>query len=573
MNKSVISLVIFALFSISLQAHESRTDSVPAIACEAALAGSQETLYRQYFSNWEQNYEDGLLTRGYMGNAIPNTPLSNEIALEYGIMWWGMTIRIVPDLQAAKAHRQRVHEYHVNKKTLFTDTIVESLYILGDEKELGIEFDKEGAGKFRKPVPAEKVRELLSRGGYQITAAGEVSFYSPEHLARRTSIQGFDYGNVAHLSSTGNMNSISQGGWVTFKQHGLHDYSKWKTTDSAKRLKKLAQRLVGEGWTIRFNHDHEAAINMLVTQERTYVEDGVRHTHDAHMNRYKSDPNLYKTMLERLMKGDKGYSIGIYTPAGVLAGGEIGTRHGNHVLGDSVFYDRAYTKAEHGFDGVDLARIAALALMEIFEAAGQPYTDPGMITAYTASMGAEMVPFAEFRRKIKSGPSEMIRFPATWDPRPAGHFEAAMEGLKRRRNQAILPSRVIARMPVATPENIAVAASLGVKRANMKIVLVPSLEDAKADAAQITKPDDLPLYLIGSFTNRIVDSQSAPVALEWALRDATQAVWFKNGRFTEHVQPVDLAKLREMIGDTDSDGPQWTTGSGWPQFTLGAWAL
>jgi hypothetical protein len=58
--------------------------------CEIVLTGSSDQLAHTYFANYAANFEDGLAVRGFMGAAIPNTPANVEIAMDYGLLWWGM---------------------------------------------------------------------------------------------------------------------------------------------------------------------------------------------------------------------------------------------------------------------------------------------------------------------------------------------------------------------------------------------------------------------------------------------------------------------------------------------------
>ena len=231
--RALIAIITGLTVSLASFGTEKKLGAISAAApnqtCETVLFGSQEALYHQVFSSWAQNYQDGIATRGYMGNAIANTPLSNRIALEYGILFWGIAFRLVPNVEAAQAHRQKVYEYNKKKNALLTDQIVTSIYILGDEKELNITFDAEGTGAVRKPVDPKIVKSILARGGIEISETGEITHYTGEQLQNRISANSVDFNNVAHLPSTGHMNSLSQSGWVTYKKHGIHDFEHWKS--------------------------------------------------------------------------------------------------------------------------------------------------------------------------------------------------------------------------------------------------------------------------------------------------------------------------------------------------------
>ncbi|MGE4131085.1 MAG: hypothetical protein AB7F86_05570 [Bdellovibrionales bacterium] len=553
--------------------------------CQVALSGSLDQIAEERFANWEKNYQDGLGVRGFLGDGIPNTPVTNEIAMRYGLNWWGLAIRIVPTLDEAKANRRHARQYHEKKGTTDTDLITSALYILGSEEELGLKFDPIEEGKpapktaNQIPVPTDIMRQLIERGGYEIDENGVEKFITPEHLKRRLTPSAMTYNRTAHLPTAGGVNSISQQGWVALKKHGIHDYSKWKDSSRAKALNKLAERLLSQGWTIKFNHNPEAALEYLRTQKRTYsVEvknaDGSvrkeRRYHEDTSNRYSRD-EVYNTALGRIRAGN-GYSIEVYNEVGVLVGGEIGFRHENHFYGDSVFYDETYNRKTHGFDGKELAEIAAVALMDTLLAAGQPYTDPGMITAYTAGMGADLVDFPEFRQKITSGPKEPILLPQVWDPRPADHREQAFADLIRRRGQAFLAMRFISRLPLPDEQNLAVAAAHGLARADLNIRLVGSLEEAQSHAGQNPADIRATLYLVGTFGRVERDGHMAHSVLQEALRQANSAVWFKDARILDRPQILDPKKLSAGLGlDNLANEAQWPGTSDGRHITLPMW--
>ncbi len=548
--------------------------AVPAISqefdpCDVLLSGSQEQVYHAFFQSYQRNYTDGLGERGFMGSAIPKTPQTDLIALEYGLVWWGMKFNIVPSIEEAIKHRQQAHEMHRKKGTLYTDVLVAGLYIIGQESELQLDFDKEGAGAFFKPIPPDKILMMMQRGAYEVQPDGTYILIPAERLLRRVSLEGMTYNKVAHLPGAGGYNSISQSGWVAFKQHGLHDYSAWKQTDNARRLKKLARKLVEQGYTIRFNTDYKLMLDKLRDQKRTYRpekkegEDSKPERAEANpeYNRYRNEA-VYNTALGNLLAG-KGYSVGVYNPQGQLVAGEIGWRVGNHVYGDSVFYD----------DDVNLAKIAALALMEVMDAAGQPYTDPGMITAYTGSMGAELVPFPEYLKKIKSGPKEVIPLPDYWNPLDEDYLQKKLEEVVRRRSQGITKMVAISRMPRASKEALAIASTLGLQRLFLNIVILPNRESIVEHATH-ADPSDMPIYLLSSQPPAI--GKSAAQYLNEALSAVgTEVLYVHHPRFAKDIRLIDLKVVKDILTlDLQLDPPQWNWSleGGLPQISVPVWA-
>jgi Leu/Phe-tRNA-protein transferase len=449
---------------------------------------------------------------------------------------------------------------HEAKGTTFTDLIVAGQYFIGSEEELGLAFEE---GKPQLPVPPEKVRELISRGAWEVDFRGNAKFITPEQLARRISPTGMLYTKVSHLPGSFGKNSISQSGWVAFKQHGLHDYSTWKNSSEAKKLKKLARSLADKGWTIRFNTDYEAMLEKIKHQKRSYRDQEVgddgqlvkreRKEHEAHTSRYNTQ-TVYDSMLA-LLKSGKGYSVGVYNDQGVLVGGEIGVRRGNHLYGDSVFYDE-----------VEYAKIAALALFEVLDAAGMPYSDPGMITPYTASMGAELVPFPEYLQKIKSGPRELIELPSVWDPRDADYVKNALGEVVKRKSQGLGNLKVTRRTPVIAADDSA-AAALGLERSKLNLVFVSSPAQAAADVVNRAWAD-LPIYVEGATATK---SDNALEYLREALKGDVKVYYIGSARHPEARKEIPLKQLLDVLElNVATDPPVWSDGS---TITVNGWGF
>lgn len=572
MKRPVFSALYLALTLVASTAvaHDApKPTSAEQLECELKLAGTPEAV-AELFAMWERDWDKGLANRGFMGAIPPNTPENAAIAHEYGLTWWGIAFRLVPTIEAAKANRLVGYNYHKDKGTLYTDKTTEPIYILGEESELGLTFAKEGKEALELQVPPEKVAELLERGAYQITQEGEVIAIPASELKRRISLTDVKYNNISHLPTSGGVNSLSQSGWVIFKQHGIHDYTQWKNTDSAKRLKKLALKLVERGFTIRFNYDYKACLDFLTRQVRSYRESkgSARKTHDVQRNRY-SKAEVYDTALARLMNGE-GYSAEVYNEKGELVGGEIGFRDGNAFAGDSVFYDETYTREKDGIDGIDLAKIAALALFEELDKRGMPYSDPEMVTPYTASMGGYLVPFPEFRAKIKSGPKELIQLPESYDPRPADYFTKAIADIARRKSEGLGRKAFVSRMPEAGAQALKAAEGTNVVRDVLKVVLVESQAQAKELAATVTNPRELPLFLVAGTARE--EQESATEFLKRALAGEGELFFINHPRYVDDMRTVPAEKFLKFLGTGTeiTDAPAFTSPN---QIEIPAWAV
>jgi Leu/Phe-tRNA-protein transferase len=464
---------------------------------------SDEEKLELIFRNWEDNAADALGTRGFMGSlaAVPNTPLASEIALRHGIMPWGVAFRLVDSLDTAIELRRKSWNHLVDvKKQPFAVAYAADLFFIGDVKSAtGLTFGPVPEGKVVPEVPVldvpvEAMRKLIAQGAWEIGPAPDfkATFIAPDRLARRLDPAGVNHHYALHRNESWGYNSFTQSGWVAFPRHGLHDFSTWKESAEAKRLEKLMFRLLDRGYKFRFNHDYIAAIEALKNQRRSFrdhlSESKERKELQSHENRYSENRDEWKTSLAKLQAG-KGYSVEVYNEAGTLVGGEIGWRVGNHFYGDSPFYSD---------EDIDLAKIAAFVLMRMLYENGMAYSDPGMITAYTDSMGAEQPTFAEFNRKMRTAPKEVIQVPALYDPRTPEYFAKKFQELERKKTAGLGSSSFVSRMPDHSPTALAAAVSVKAVPGALSIVVVGSEEQALTHAKQIASPGLMPLFLITS---------------------------------------------------------------------------
>jgi Leu/Phe-tRNA-protein transferase len=496
---------------------------------------SDEEKIELIFQNYEDNAADALGVRGYMGSldAVPDSPLASEVALRHGIIPWGVAFRIVSTLDEAVEVRRKGWDFIVNvKKEPFSTAYSSDLFFLGDVKSLtGLEFGPVPEGKEIPDtpvldVPKAAMEKLIAQGAWQIGPAPDfkATFITPEHLARRLDPNGVKHMFALHRKESWGLNAFVQGGWVAFPNHGLHDFSTWKDTTEAKRLEKLMYRLLDRGYKIRFNHDYAAAIEALKSQRRTFrnhlSDEKERKEWKPHENRYAENREDWKTSLAKLLAG-KGYSVEIYNEIGKLVAGEIGWRTGNHFYGDSPFYPD-----DDSDDGdIDLAKVAAYALMKMLHDNGMSYSDPGMITPYTYSMGAEQPKFAEFNAKMRTAPKEPIVVPSLYDPRTPEYFAKQFQDLERKKSAGLGPNFFVSRVPDYSPSAIAAAAGVKAIPGALSIVVVSSEYQASTLAKQNTSVDAMPVFVITDEAAKAEESATdylKRILLVKERRDATR---------------------------------------------------
>lgn len=551
---------VLFLLSVALQpAWTAQKELKDLDSCEVLMAGSEEQVYRALFQNYVDNWEDGLgQYRGFMGSAVPQTPMTKVLALEYGLIWWGMKWNFAETIEEAIEHRLKIRALNEAKKTIFTDGFMAGQYFIGKEEELGLTFAKTGKKSQNLPVPPEKVRELIARGAFDIDGEGQVTPVSPEQLARRMSETTLTYHNVADvLPGAFGKNSMTESGWVAFKKHGLFDYAKVKETSEFKRVRLLACQLADRGYTIRFNTDYKMTLDAIKNQprsERDYEagKDGKlqakeRKQMPSEYNRYQ-DKDVYKSTLAALLAG-KGYSGGLYNEKNQLKGGEAGFRSHNHHYGDSIHY---------ADDKIEYAKVVTMGMLEVLAANGMPYFDPGMISAYTHSLGADLVPFSEYRQKIKSGPEKRIELPDVWDPRTDEYRQGVFSEIAKRKNQGLGNLRVTRRLPIDDPKGRVAAATQGLERLNLNLVFVSSYEEAAVDAGG-REWKDLPIYIQGVPAEALAARGDIFEFLRTNLNDKLEIYFINNARFTDTRRPITLKQLLDVLElKYEAQPPVWT---------------
>lgn len=527
------------------------------VFAESALEG--------FFSTAEANWKTNLGNRGFIGAHFPNTRQVAAVAEKYSVLWWGASFKLVPTLEEAKAHRAKVAYYHEEKGSEMTEAIVQPIYILGSEAELGLNFEwdkKNQLAKRELDVPPETVKKLMARGGYEIFSDGRTEFVSPQQLQDRVVPTGMRYVYLLDMPASFGYNSLSQSGWVAMKEHGIHDYNEWKDTKAAKDVKKMAIKLFNRGYTVRFNHDYKACLDKIKYQVRSYRDksSSERKNYGTEMSRY-SRPEVYDTALARLEAGG-GYSVELYDGSGQLVAGEIGFRVGNAFSGDSIFYDT-----------IELGKVEALLLFEMLNAQGMPYSDPGMVTPYTKSMGGYNVPFDEFRRKIQSGPKERIQVPDLFDVRTEEDFRKSFDEIARRQNQAFTKNSYVTRLPVVPESALPIAAAAGVTQKLVEIVVVNNRAAAEAYAAKLTDVKELPIFLMPTETTGLPSSELAAadyLRASLAGERSAQIFYIKHPKHVSEVLAIDSAKFLEFLS-LDVAGPRWVVPG--EKITVPAWAL
>lgn len=558
---TIATAIVLPFQTLARTCHDHHIEARAIAAAKYVKASESEVAaWDKQLSEYSANVEEGLGVRAFFGNKVPKNAITEKLAVKHGLVWWRMRIYLVDSVEAAIEHRAKIRAFHVEKGTLPTDITAAPVYMIGKEAELGVKFSAE------TPMPKVEqaaMEKLMERQAFEVDENGQVTLYSAERFKNIVTPDGFFLLDLKAVPDAFGMNGLTKEGWVAFKQHGIHDYNHWKGSSTANKLRKLSIKLAEQGFTVRFNHDYRACMDMILKQERSYKTENGRSTHSAATNRYMNAVNR-ELMLWKLEKGE-GYSVEVYSPEGKLVGGEIGVRDGNHYYGDTVFYDTSYNRKEHGFDGVDLAKVAADALFEVLGVRGQPYSDPGMITPYTASLGAELIPFREWFTKIKSGPEQPVLLPSTWSPLGVEYYQKVFGELAKRRNQGIGRNLVLARATDLEKRNQAIAEQAKVYLGTQKFVFVKTLEEAQTLAAQVT--GQMPIYLI-------MPDRLLPIILSTpSIPKEIEMVTFKNPRYVSDVIRLDQEKDQlglQTLKDSDMSVDLQTEN---PSFTIEVWQL
>lgn len=329
----------------------------------------------------------GITERGFIASFPKLSAELGSAAGKKGLIWWNLRIYVAESLEAAKKH-----------SAAEPDQLMQGVYLLNPKGE-----------KVTEQNATDVFNRLMSENGLHYINRDAVEKVDAEYVKRNLTPHEMEW----YFQDPEHGPVIMQSGWAFPKNRGVIQYSAGVESSTYAKMRKLAQKLINQGFKVTFNRDFKQALDKTAQQPRRVVTPSGEKVWVKN-SRYLDDADLYNSTLESFAMG-RVFSVEIWNEKGEMVGGLIGNREGSIFSPDSVFYDNVnYPKIS-----IDFAKISAVALMDRLNAAGIPFADAGMVSHFTASMKGELVPAKTFLELVNRLPPEsqaVVDFTTEWTP-------------------------------------------------------------------------------------------------------------------------------------------------------------
>ncbi len=309
-----------------------------------------------------------------------------RVMLEHDVKLWNMPVYVMPNLETAFAHQQRV-PYPLTQGLYLINAQFAEVTNLHDVDFAGlVELPQtrkalyEG-GEWHDGEPTAVMRpdrwHFVSREGFQLylpSAASQVSF--PVRARPPSS----HYGDVPHYSVAA---------FTLRKVVGINHAADLQDR-SLRAVFNKTRTLFKQGYRVVFNEDVEHSITALQNQGRR--------GQSVEMNRYR-DHNVEHTFRAAFAAG-KAFNALLHNHDGAIVAGVAGYMHENVYSPDSVFGD-----------DIDLVKVVDFALARYLHAHGIDFINAGMVTPYTASIKGYRVTEQQYRELQAQLPREPVSLP------------------------------------------------------------------------------------------------------------------------------------------------------------------
>lgn len=353
--------------------------SKPAAATSATAEAQASALFAKA--------TQGISERGFIASFPKLTAELGSAAGKKGLIWWNLRIYVAESMEAAQKH-----------SAAEADQLMQGVYLLNPRGE-----------KVTEQNATEVFNRLMTENGLHYINRGTVEKIDPNYVKQNLTPHEMEW----YFQDPEHGPVIMQSGWAFPKNRGVIKYSAGIESSTYARMRKLAQKLINQGFKVTFNKDFKQALDKTTHQARRVVTPSGEKVWVKN-SRYLDDVDLYNSTLESFAQG-RVFSVEIWNEKGEMVGGLIGNREGSIFSPDSVFYDNVnYPKIS-----IDFAKISAIALMDRLNAAGIPFADAGMVSHFTASMKGELVPAKQFLDLVNQLPPEskaVVDFTKEWTP-------------------------------------------------------------------------------------------------------------------------------------------------------------
>ena len=311
-----------------------------------------------------------------------------RVLAQHRVMQWSLLIYPMPNLEAAFDHQQRVPLpltqglYLINPQ--FDQTSLEGVDFAALAQSSQTSFALYEGGEWHDGEPTEEMRADRWRYlSYQELQQYLPSAANQANFAIRT--------RPADNPSYGNMPFFLVPAFSLSKIIGINHADALQNRRN-KAMINLTRRLFTQGYRIVFNEDIELSITALQNQPRNNQE--------LDMNRYLL-PNVANNLRAAFANG-MGFTVLLRAPDDETVAGIVGYKHGNVYSPDSVFYRN-----------IDEAKVCCLAMLRYLGAHGINFTNAGMVTPFTASLGGYRITEEQFQALVAQLPTTPVSLPTS----------------------------------------------------------------------------------------------------------------------------------------------------------------
>lgn len=388
-----------------------------------AQAASLERLFvqeTQIYSNVWRLTLRGVLPFPNQFVAHPSFAADNwRVLLQHDVKLWYMPVYVMPDLQVAFEHQQRVPY-----------PLTQGLYLINSQFSEDTDLQEVD---FDTLIQMPQTRKALYEGGewhdsepvatmrpdrWRFVSREAFESYLPS-AAHRAS---FPVQPVPSSSHFGNVPHYRVPAFTQPKVVGINHADTFQDR-SLRSIFNKTRTLFKQGYRVVFNAEVEHSIKALQNQERR--------GQSIEMNRYR-DPQVASMFRAAFIDG-KAFNALLLTPDDAIVAGVVGYVHDNVYSPDSVFGD------------IDTVKVVDFALMRYLHARGIDFINAGMVTPYTESIKGYRITKQQYRELLTELPSEPVSLP------PSGWQDAITIVTATAKTNARHVERLVAEGRVLTP--------------------------------------------------------------------------------------------------------------------------
>ena len=308
-----------------------------------------------------------------------------RVLLEHDVKLWYMPVYVMPNLETAFSHQQRVPY-----------PLTQGLYLINAQFAEDTDLQEVN---FDSLIQMPKTRKALYEGGkwhdyrastlmmpdyWRFVSREDFELYLPSDINRanfpvQTAPPSPHFGDAPHYRVPA---------FTQRKVVGINHADTFEDR-SLRSIFNKTRTLFSQGYRIAFNTEIERSITALQNQERK--------GQSVEMNRYR-DPQV-ASMFRAAFAKSKAFNALLLAPDGEVVAGVVGYLHNNVYHPDSVFGD------------INMVKAVDFAFMRYLHARGIDFVNAGMVTPYTKSIKGYRITEHEYHALTANLPREPVSLP------------------------------------------------------------------------------------------------------------------------------------------------------------------